>query len=143
MLTQKIRIFPTPEQKEVLWVLSERCRLLYNFALEERKDKWEKEGKSISYYKQQNDIPKLKKKYPGYKVVYSKVLQATLKTLDANFKSFFALHKNGDKDARPPKFKGKKYFTTLKCNQSGFKIKPGSIQFSHKYNNYTPYLHYS
>jgi putative transposase len=32
-LTQKIRIFPTPEQEIVLWKLSEKCRLIYNFAL--------------------------------------------------------------------------------------------------------------
>ncbi|WP_342766567.1 helix-turn-helix domain-containing protein [Candidatus Borrarchaeum sp.] len=30
-LTQQIRIFPTPEQEEVLWKLSEKCRLIYNF----------------------------------------------------------------------------------------------------------------
>ena len=59
----------------------------------------------------------------------------TLRTLDANFKSFFSLWKNGHKDARPPKYKGKKYFTTLKYNQSGFKLKNGYIQFSHKYND--------
>ena len=39
-LTQKIRIFPTLEQSQVLWVLSEKCRLIYNFALEERIENW-------------------------------------------------------------------------------------------------------
>ncbi|MBY9005181.1 MAG: helix-turn-helix domain-containing protein, partial [Candidatus Lokiarchaeota archaeon] len=35
-LTQKIRIIPSKEQKHVLWILSEKYRLLYNFALAER-----------------------------------------------------------------------------------------------------------
>ena len=49
MLTQKIRIFPNNEQEEVLWFLSEGCRLLYNFALSERKTAWENNKETISY----------------------------------------------------------------------------------------------
>lgn len=130
--TQKVRIFPTDEQKEVLWTLSERCRLIYNFGLAERKDAF-KNGKNISYIDQQNDLPETKKKYPEYRWVYSKVLQGVLQKLDADFRSFFALRKNGDKDAEPPGFKGKKHFTTIDFNQSGFKIKDGKIKFSHSY----------
>ncbi|MFX1357044.1 MAG: helix-turn-helix domain-containing protein, partial [Promethearchaeota archaeon] len=40
LLTQKIRIWPSLEQEQVLWDLSEKCRLLYNFALQERKQDW-------------------------------------------------------------------------------------------------------
>lgn len=135
MLTQKIRIFPTKEQEHVLWVLSELCRLLYNFSLNERITAYKENKEYISYQSQQNQLPQLKKDYPEYQVVYSKVLQMTLKTLEDNYKSFFSLRKNRHTDAKPPKYKGKKYFTTLKYNQSGFKIKNGSIQFSHKYND--------
>jgi len=65
-LTQKIRIFPTEEQEDVLWHLSERCRLIYNFALSERIKAWKGEGHGVSYTKQQNDLPKLKLQYPEY-----------------------------------------------------------------------------
>jgi putative transposase len=54
--------------------------------------------------------------------VYSKVLQSVLKRLDANYKSFFSLKKNGDETAKPPKFRGKGYFFTMTYNQSGFEI---------------------
>ncbi|MDI6905789.1 MAG: helix-turn-helix domain-containing protein [Candidatus Bathyarchaeia archaeon] len=37
-LTQKIKIHPTKEQETILWVLSEKCRLIYNFGLAERKE---------------------------------------------------------------------------------------------------------
>jgi putative transposase len=133
-LTQKIRIFPTPEQERVLWVLSEKCRLIYNFALAERIDAWKK-GININYTKQQNELPRIKEQYPEYKWVYSKVLQMALKTLDADYKSFYSLWKKGDKKARPPKFKGKKHFTTMIYNQSGFKIENGKVLLSHFYND--------
>jgi putative transposase len=134
-LTQKIRIFPTPEQEEVLWKLSEKCRLIYNFALAERRDAYRHGIRDVNYRKQQNDLPVIKQRYPEYRWVYSKVLQYVLRTLAANYESFFALRKHGHADARPPRFKGTRYFTTMVYNQSGFKLKPGKICVSHNYND--------
>jgi putative transposase len=133
-LTKKIKINPTEEQVDVLWQLSEQCRRLYNYALTERKDAWKTEQRSVKYVEQQNQLPVLKVKFPEYNIVYSKVLQSVLKKLDANYKSFFSLWKNGDKSARPPKFRSGKYFMTLVYNQSGFKINNGKLSFSHKVN---------
>lgn len=132
-LTQKIRIEPTYAQEIVIQALSEKCRLIYNFALKERKEAFEKGIKRINYRKQQDDLPKIKLKYPEYDWVYSKVLQHTLRTLNADFRSFFALWKKGDKEAKPPKFKGKKFFTTMMHNQSGFKLGKGWMELSHKH----------
>lgn len=132
-LTQQIKIKPTKQQEDVLWKLSEKCRLIYNFALTERINCWELDIKGVNYYSQQNDLPKIKKKYPDYKIVYSKVLQYVLKNLDNDYKSFFALWKKGDKDAKPPKYKGKKHFTTMVYNQSGFKVENGKIRLSQYY----------
>ncbi|NPE31465.1 IS200/IS605 family element transposase accessory protein TnpB [Methanococcoides sp. SA1] len=120
-LTLPIRINPSLEQETVLWNLSEKCRLCYNFALMERRDAYKNKIK-ISYVKQQNDLPTIKQTYPEYAWVYSKVLQGTLKCLDNDYKSFFNLKKNGDKKSKPPGFKGKDYFTTMLYNQSGFEI---------------------
>ncbi len=95
-LTQKIRIFPSKEQKQVLWNLSEKCRLIYNFALAERIINWSQNKNKpiddrtyITYLEQQNKLPLIKKKYPEYKWVYSKVLQMVLKRLADDYKSFF------------------------------------------------------
>lgn len=151
-LTKKVRIFPTKEQEEVLWHLSEQCRLIYNFALAERRKEWElnalrddfdvfpwgKPYYSVGYNKQQNDLPDIKEKYPRYGSVHSKVLQMTLRTLNANYSSFFALRRNGDTEAMPPGFKGKKYFTTMIYNQSGFRIKEQAVTLTQFYNNDIP-----
>lgn len=133
-LTQKIKIFPTLEQQQVLWKLSEKCRIIYNFALSERIKAWKSGGK-VTYRKQQNDLPKLKEKYPEYRWAYSKVLQMILRQLNADYKSFFALWKKGDKNARPPRFKGKKHFATMIYNQRGFKVERDKVSFVHFYNN--------
>ena len=133
-LTQKIKIKPTEQQKEVLWILSEKCRLIYNFALKERITAWKNKKELVGYYKQQNDLPSIKTEHPEYKWVHSKVLQYVLRTLDADYKSFFALVKK-DKTTRPPKFKGKKHFTTMAYNQKGFKHYDDKIKLSHKYND--------
>ncbi len=120
-LTLPVKIEIAPEQESVLWDLSEKCRLIYNFGLSERQDAY-KNKNTISYVKQQNKLPELKKQFPDYKWVYSKVLQGILKCLDNDYKSFFNLRKNKDVKARTPGFKGKKYFTTMIYNQSGFQI---------------------
>ncbi|MEX2739449.1 MAG: RNA-guided endonuclease InsQ/TnpB family protein [Candidatus Wukongarchaeota archaeon] len=138
-LTQKTRIFPSEEQEEVLQDLSEKCRLIYNFALAGRIEAWKKNGKNVNYTKQQNDLPEIKRKYPEYSWVYSKVLQMVLRRLDGDYKSFLALRRNGDKKANPPRFKGKNHFTTMNYNQSGFKLdKEGWVEFSHNHPKTTP-----
>ena len=139
-LSQKIRINPSKEQEYLLWIFSEKCRLLYNFALAERIENWKNNKTNlddtpqyITYTALSKALPSLKEKYPEYRWVYSKVLQTTLEKLDRDYKSFFSLWEKGDTTARPPHFKGKKYFSTLCYNQSGFKIKENSFIFSHKH----------
>jgi putative transposase len=88
----------------------------------------------VNYRKQQNDLPAIKQRYPEYRWVYSKGLQYVLRTVAADYESFFALRKHGHAEARPPRFKGKNYFITVIYNQSGVKIEHGRISFSHKYN---------
>lgn len=133
-LTEKVKIHPSEEQIDILWTMSNLCRVIYNFALVERQDAWRTKNRRITYQEQQNKLPGLKNNYPQYAMVYSKVLQGVLKKLDANYKSFFALRKSGDTDANPPKYRGKKYFFTVSYNQSGFKFKDGNVSFTHKVN---------
>lgn len=136
-LTQKIRIYPSSEQEKVLWALSNQCRKLYNLALAERKEAYLK-GERINYQVQQNELVLLKNQYPEFCMVYSKVLQMTLNTLDSDYRSFFALRRNGDVLAQPPHFKSRDYFTTMTYNQSGFKVEHGCVKLSHKYSFEVP-----
>ena len=134
-ITQKFSIDITEEQEAVAWILSEKCRLIYNFALSHREAIYKETGVSPTYTMQQNDLPELKIKYPEYEWIYSKVLQMVLRHLDDDFSSYFGKRKNGDETARPPGYKGRDYFTTMTWNQSGFKIEDGYIILSHYYND--------
>ena len=108
-LTQKIRIYPSEEQEHLLWIFSEKCRLIFNFALAQRIQNW-KDNKTIpkeqrtyiTYNDQSKTLPLLKKQYPEYKWVYSKVLQTTLEKLKRDYNSFFSKLEKGDTTARPP-----------------------------------------
>ena len=131
-LTQKIRIFPNKRQIETLWGLSEICRKLYNQSLSKRLECWFNDY-HINFYDQQNSLPQKKKDNPELTQVYSKVLQMVVRQLDKDFKSAIALQKIDEK-ASFPRFKGKKYFTTMYYNQSGFKVDNGVVSLSHKLN---------
>ena len=43
-LAKKIQIYPTEEQINVRWELSNKCKIVYNFALADRKDSYDKEN---------------------------------------------------------------------------------------------------
>ena len=127
-LTQKIRIFPDKAQKELMWKSSEVCRKLYNNLLAERILCHENDY-DLTWVEQQNTLPGLKNKNQDLKLVYSKVLQLVVRQVNQDIKSFISLQKV-DYHASYPRFKGKKYFTTLCYNQSGFKTEKGFIYFS-------------
>ncbi len=132
-LTRKFVIKLCQQQEAVLWELAETCRLLYNHALAERKYLYKNYNYRVTYREQQNALPQLKGLFPRYKQVYSKVLQMTLKKVDAAYKSFYGLLKSGDTTTCPPTYRGKDYFFTLCYNQSGFSITKNMIRFSHKH----------
>jgi putative transposase len=136
-LTQKIQIYPTAEQEKVLWRLSDQCRRLYNLGLAERIEAYRK-GEKINYRVQQNELVLTKQVYPELSMVYSKVLQMMLNHLDSDYRSFFALRRNGDLTAQPPGFKSRKYFTTMVYNQSGFRVERGCVKLSHKHPSKEP-----
>jgi putative transposase len=58
--TFKYRLYPNPAQQELLRVqLSEACRL-YNAALQERRDAYKSQGKSLNYYHQANQLKEIR-----------------------------------------------------------------------------------
>jgi putative transposase len=132
-LTIKWQIYPTKAQQEVLWDLAAICRRVYNLALFERQYVYEQYGARLSYTDQQNALPLLKHVFPECKQVYSKTLQMVLRRLDNNFKSFFALRREGDPTARPPRYRASQFFFTLTYNQNGFKVDQEQLTLSHKH----------
>lgn len=117
----KYRLYPTRQQRERLQWTVDRCRELYNAALQERRDAYRMAGKSISYYDQANQLPEIKEVREEYKDIYSQVLQDVLRRADKTFQRFFERCKRG---ATPgyPRYKGKGQYDSFTYPQAGFSL---------------------
>jgi putative transposase len=91
MLTRRItfRLYPSTSQSKQLFEMRRLHCTLYNSAVADRKDSYQKLGKSVGYYDQQNRLPEFKKVWPEFIGLSSQALQATLKRVDLAFQSFF------------------------------------------------------
>jgi putative transposase len=91
MLTRRItfRLYPSKSQTVQLFEMRRLHCTLYNSAVADRKDSYQKLGKSVSYFDQQNRLPEFKKVWPEFIGLGSQALQATLKRVDLAFQSFF------------------------------------------------------
>jgi putative transposase len=69
-----------------------------------RKSEYQKFGRNVTYYDQQNILPAFKTEWVEYKELGSQALQATVKKVDFSFQRFFAGL------ARYPKFKSSRYY---------------------------------
>ena len=127
----KYRLFPTKSQQRLLQGQLNECRWLYNHFLEERKNAWEKERKSTTYFQQCNSLPELKKERPSLNIVYSQVLQNVADRIDKTFQNFFRRVKNGEKSGYP-RFKGYDRYDSFIYKQAGFgwKIEDNHLQLS-------------
>jgi putative transposase len=91
MLTRRttFRLYPSKSQTTQLFEMRRLHCTLYNSAVADRKDSYQKLGKSVGYFDQQNRLPEFKKVWPEFIVLGSQALQATLKRVDLAFQSFF------------------------------------------------------
>ena len=117
----KYRLYPTRKQANTLqWVL-DRCRELYNAALQERRDAYRLVGKSITYYDQANQLPDIKAIREEYKDIHSQVLQDVLRKADKAFKAFFARCKRGHTPGYP-RYKARGHYDSFTYPQAGLSL---------------------
>ncbi|MGL5795201.1 MAG: RNA-guided endonuclease InsQ/TnpB family protein, partial [Waterburya sp.] len=99
---QKVRIYPTDEQKQQLAGAMGCCRWWWNFALNKSIETYKETGKSLSRAGLNALLPSLKEENEWLKTeVYSQSLQQTSLNLSRAFINFF------EKRARFPKYKFK------------------------------------
>src|SRR5258707_13623635 len=99
--TFKYKLKPTPTQKQALAFVLRRCRELYNAALQERRDAWQKCGVSVTSASQSAQLPEIKEVRPEYRDIHSQVLQDVLARLDRAFQAFFRRVKAGATPGNP------------------------------------------
>ena len=133
ILTYKYRLLPTKAQHTALARILEDQRQLYNAALAERIDAYQRsllevtrgiraKPHSITYFDQTNSLTKCRQD-PLTRDEFSRVpafLQHwTLKKLDDAYKAFFRRVKAGTGPAGFPKFRGRDYWDSFGFSQNG------------------------
>ncbi len=133
----KFRLDPTQGQRQLFVQFAGASRFLYNKGLEQRKSLYEKKGKSITYFDQNNQLVHLKgeEATSWLKEIHSQVLQQALKNLDTAFQNFFQNIKSGRKPGFP-RFKCKgvrdsfRYPQGIKLNEDNVYLpKIGWVKF--------------
>ncbi len=114
----KFRIYPNREQEQKLLAWLETCRRIYNTALAQRKEAWEKENRSVSRSEQQVWLKEAKKENEYFRRVHSQVAQEVLFRVERAFVAFFRRVKNGEAPGYP-RFKGKGRYKSLTFTQFG------------------------
>ena len=117
----KFRLYPTSKQIQALTWTLDRCRELYNAALQERRDAYRMVGKRINYHDQANQLPEIKDIREEYRDIHSQVLQDVLRKTHKAYEAFFARCKRGDTPGFP-RFKGRNQFDSFTFPQSGFSL---------------------
>src|SRR5215472_5604803 len=116
--TFQYKLKPTPEQERALEFVLRRCRELYNAALQERRDAWQKCAVSIALADQSAQLPAVKEVRPEYHGIHSQVLQDVLTRLDRAFQSFFRRVKNGEQPGYP-RFQSANRYNSFTYKQFG------------------------
>ena len=118
MKTYKYRIYPTKAQETQLDQQLELCRWVYNKTLETRKNAYDQDGKSVSYYDTKKMLPIWKEEKPALKAVHSMVLQDVTMRVELAYQAFFRRVKAGE-DPGYPRFKGYGRYDSMTFPQYG------------------------
>ena len=104
----KYRLYPTREQTACLEHQLSEARTLYNAALQERRDAWRMQGKSLNYYDQAAQLKEIRDA-GNLNLANFSACQDVLRRVDRTFKAFFRRIKAGEK-AGYPRFKSRDRF---------------------------------
>ena len=96
--TYVYRLYLSKPQERLMFQMLETCRLFYNSLLEERRDAWQDEQRSVGKYEQMRRVKILKAQNSYAKRVHSHVLQVVVSDLDKAFQAFFRRVKAGEID---------------------------------------------
>ena len=125
----KYRLYPTKQQEQVLQTTLNLCRELYNASLEERREAYRLQKKTISFNQQSEQLPEMKELRPELNDIHSQVLQDVLHRVDKAMKAFFRRAKAGEKPGYP-RFKSYNRFDSFTFPQFGFSLEGKHINLS-------------
>lgn len=116
--TFKYRVYPSKRQEVTLNKHLAICCELYNAALQERRDAWRLERKSISYFEQTYQLVQIKSERADVADVAAFALMDALKRVDQTFKAFFRRVRAG-RTPGYPRFRSVQRFDSFTLRQIG------------------------
>ena len=129
MKSYKYKLRPSRRVVEVFEQTLAVCCELYNAALQERRDAWRVERKSISYNEQDAQLKHIRAERSDVAAVYSQVNQDVLRRVDRAFGGFFRRVKAKQK-AGYPRFKSARRYDSFTYTQLGFKLEADKLHLS-------------
>ena len=92
------------------------CKTLYNAALEERKEAWRMQRKSITYFDQCKQITQLRRDFPDMQRVSMQIQRGTIKQNYDAFTGFYNRVKRGEK-AGYPRYRSQRRYSTISIGE--------------------------
>lgn len=127
--TYEYRVLPGRAQAKAFEKMLGMTRALYNAALQERRDAWEKAGKSVTKFDQMKSLTQIRKEDAEWKDFSVLVARGALHTVDFAFKAFFRRCKSGEKPGYP-RFKGRDRWRTLHLD-TNYQLHIGNAKWWH------------
>ena len=90
----------------------DRCAVLYNAALQHRRDAWQQAGESVSYYDQCKDLTGLRKDDPYWAAISINVARGVIRRAQRAYDGFFRRVRRGETPGYP-RFKPRSRYRTI------------------------------
>lgn len=136
--TYQYRLKPNKTQKMALAAALEQDRQLYNAALQERRDAYEKAGMSITVYDQYKALTVIRGDDEGFRKGHVARQRGPLVRLDRAFKSFFRRVKAGEKPGYP-RFKSRDRWRSVEIAEQ-YGVRDGRF-YSKDFNGVKIHMH--
>jgi putative transposase len=136
--TYQYRLKPNKTQKAALVAVLEQDRQLYNAALQERRDAYDKAGVSITVYDQQKALTVIRRDDEWFKNGHAVRQRGPLLRVDRAFKAFFRRVKAGEKPGYP-RFKSRDRWNSVEIAEQ-YAVKNGRFH-SKDFNGIRIHLH--
>lgn len=127
--TFRYRVYPSKRQVQTLNGQLNVCAELYNAALQERRDAWKLNGKSISRFDQIYQLPGVRAFREDVAAVNATALEDVITRVDKAFKGFFRRVKQGQK-AGYPRFRAFRRYDSLTFRQIGNALNGNKLRLS-------------
>ena len=125
------RLYPSKAQARLLDSTLETCRRFYNDCLQQRKQAWQLEQRTVGKVEQLRRVKERKATNPHYKGVHSHVLQTVVQDLDKAFDAFFRRVQVGGEPGYP-RFRSRHRWRSFgfKEYSNGFKLDERRLRLS-------------